>query len=123
MWELQEQIERMVDEYFEDSGAQRVSAEDVGLDHRAGYVFVSTEEGWIASRNTRSLEYYGGFEYIGEEYRVTVGEITFYSSDHSRVADAIEYYNDEQQREEDAEEQQRRDEKNGLYPDKWDDAN
>ena len=123
MWELQEQIERMVDEYFEDSEAQRVSAEAVGLDHRAGYVFISTEEGWIASRNTRSLEYYGGFEYIGEEYRVTVGEITFYSSDHSRVADAIEYYNDEQQREEDAEEQQRRDEKNGLYPGRWDDAN
>ena len=123
MWELQEQIERMVDEYFEDSEAQRVSAEAVGLDHRAGYVFISTEEGWIASRNTRSLEYYGGFEYIGEEYRVTVGEITFYSSDHSRVADAIEYYNDEHQRKEDAEEQQRRDEKNGLYPGKWDDAN
>ena len=123
MWELQEQIERMVDEYFEDSEAQRVSAEAVGLDHRAGYVFISTEEGWIASRNTRSLEYYGGFEYIGEEYRVTVGEITFYSSDHSRVADAIEYYTDEHQRKEDAEEQQRRDEKNGLYPDKWDDAN
>ena len=123
MWELQEQIERMVDDYFEDAAAQRVSAEDVGLDRRAGYLFISTEEGWIASRNTRSLEYYGGFEYIGEEYRVTVGEITFYSSDHSRVADAIEYYNDEQQREEDAEEQQRRDEKNGLYPDRWDDAN
>ena len=123
MWELQEQIEQMVDQYFEDSSAIKVSAEAVGLDHRAGYVFVSTEEGWIASRNTRLLEYYGGFEYIGEEYRVTVGEITFYSSDHSRVADAIEYYNDEQQREEDAEEQQRRDEKNVLYPDKWDDAN
>ena len=123
MWELQEQIEQMVDQYFEDSEAQRVSAEDVGLDHRAGYLFISTEEGWIASRNTRSLEYYGGFEYIGEEYRVVVGEITFYSSDHSRVADAIEYYNDEQQRKEDAEEQQRRDEKNGLYPDRWDDAN
>ena len=130
MWELQEQIEQMVDQYFEDSEAQRVSAEAVGLDHRAGYVFISTEEGWIASRNTRSLEYYGGFEYIGAEYRVTVGEITFYSSDHGRVADAIEYYNDvqereydEQQREEDAEEQQRRDEKNGLYPGRWDDAN
>ena len=123
MWELQEQIEQMVDQYFEDSEAQRVRAEDVGLDHRAGYLFISTEEGWIASRNTRSLEYYGGFEYIGEEYRVVVGEITFYSSDHSRVADAIEYYNDEEQRKEDAEEQQRRDEKNGLYPDRWDDAN
>ena len=55
--------------------------------------------------------------------KLSIGEITFYSSDSSRVADAIEYYNDEQQREEDAEEQQRRDEKNGLYPDRWDDAN
>ena len=96
----------------------------------AAPVFISTEEGWIASRNTRSLEYYGGFEYIDNEYRTTVGEITFYSSDHGRVSDAIEYYNDlqereyeEQQREEDAEEQQRRDEKNGLYPDRWEDAN
>ena len=132
MWELQEQIEQMVDQYFEDASGQRVSAEDVGLDSRAGYLFISTEEGWIASRNIRSLEYYGGFEYIGIEYRMTVGEITFYSADHSRVADAIEYYNDlqeqrreeeEQQRKEDAEEQQRRDEKNGLYPDKWDVAN
>ena len=92
MWELQEQIDNMVDQYFEDSGAQRVSAEDVGLDFRAGYVFVSTEEGWIASRNTRSLEYYGGFEYIDYEYKVVVGEITFYSSEHSRVSDAIEYF-------------------------------
>ena len=92
MWELQEQIEKVVDQYFEDASAQRVSAEDVGLDVRAGYLFISTEEGWIASRNTRSLEYYGGFEYIGTDYRVTVGEITFYSEDHSRVADALEYY-------------------------------
>ena len=92
MWQLQEQIEQMVDQYFEDAGAQRVSAEKAGLDSRAGYIFVSTEEGWIASRNTRSLEYYGGFEYIDIEYRVTVGEITFYSSDDSRVADALEHY-------------------------------
>ena len=102
MWELQEQIECMVDQYFEDSGAQRVSAEAVGLDARAGYVFISTEEGWIASRNTRSLEYYGGFEYIDIEYRVTVGEITFYSEDHSRVADALEHYKGHQEEEENA---------------------
>ena len=123
MWELQEQIRNIVDEYFEASGAVRVSAEAVGLDHRAGYVFVSTEEGWIAAvaGNVRSLEYYGGFEYVDD--KLSVGEMTFYSNDSRRVADAIEYYNDEHQRKEDAEEQQRRDEKNGLYPEKWDDAN
>ena len=123
MWELQEQISNLVDQYFEDSGAVRVSAEAVGLDHRAGYVFVSTDEGWIAAvaGNVRSLEYYGGFEYVDD--KLSIGEITFYSNVSSRVADAIEYYNDEQQRKEDAEEQQRRDEKNGLYQDKWNDAN
>jgi len=101
MWELQEQIEQMVDQYFEDSSAIRVSAEAVGLDARAGYVFISTEEGWIASRNTRSLDYYGGFEYISEEHKVTVGEITFYSNDHDRVADAIEYYEALQEQDDD----------------------
>ena len=123
MWELQDQIDNLIDQYLEDSEAVRVSAEAVGLDHRAGYVFVSTEEGWIAAvaGNVRSLEYYGGFEYVDD--KLSIGDITFYSSDSSRVADAIEYYNDERQRKEDAEEQQRRDEKNGLYPDKWDDAN
>jgi hypothetical protein len=101
MWELQEQIEQVVDQYFEDASAQRVSAESVGLDSRAGYVFISTEEGWIASRNTRSLDYYGGFEYISEEHKVTVGEITFYSNDHDRVADALEYYNAQQEKDTD----------------------
>ena len=96
MWELQEQIRNLVDQYFEDSGAVRVGAEEIGLDSRAGYVFVSVEEGWIASRNTSSLEYYGGFEYIGSEYRVTIGEITFYSEENSRVESALEYYNNNQ---------------------------
>ena len=101
MWELPEKIEHMVDQYFEDSDAVRVSAEAVGLDPRAGYLFISTEEGWIASRNTRSLDYYGGFEYISEEHKVIVGEITFYSSDHSRVADALEYYEALQEQDDD----------------------
>ena len=101
MWELQEKIEQMVEQYFEDSGAQRVSTEEIGLDSRAGYVFVSTEEGWIAAvaGNVRCLEYYGGFEYIGEEHKVIVGATTFYSSDHSRVSDAIEHYNEKQEKE------------------------
>ena len=96
MWELQDQIDNLIDQYLEDSNAARVSAEAVGLDSRAGYVFVSTEEGWIAAvaGNVRSLEYYGGFEYVDD--KLSIGEMTFYSSDSSRVADAIEYYNNKQ---------------------------
>ncbi|HCI72490.1 MAG TPA: hypothetical protein DHV30_18620, partial [Balneola sp.] len=69
MWELQDQIDNLIDQYLEDSEAVRVSAEAVGLDHRAGYVFVSIEEGWIAAvaGNVRSLEYYGGFEYVDDK--------------------------------------------------------
>ena len=96
MWELQQEIDKMVDQYFENASAVRVDAEEIGLDSRAGYVFLSTEEGWVASRNTRSLEYYGGFEYIGEDYKVTVGEMTFYSEEHSRVADALKYFKNKQ---------------------------
>ena len=96
MWELQQEIDKMVDQYFENASAVRVDAEEIGLGSRAGYVFLSTEEGWVASRNTRSLEYYGGFEYIGEDYKVTVGEMTFYSEEHSRVADALEYFKNKQ---------------------------
>lgn len=105
MWELQKQIEQLIDGYFEDSNAIRISAEEIGLDRRAGTVFVSTEEGWIAAvgGNIRSLEYYGGFEYVSDEDKLTIGGTTFYSNDSSRVADAIEYYSDEEQREEDAE--------------------
>ena len=92
MWELQDQIDNLIDQYLEDSDAVRVSAEAVGLDHRAGYVFVSTGEGWIAAvaGNVRSLEYYGGFEYVDD--KLSIGEMTFYSNDSSRVADAIEYF-------------------------------
>jgi len=134
MWELQEQIAQLVDQYFEDSSAVRVSAEQIGLDSRAGYVFVSVEEGWIAvnSAYKSSLDYYGGFEYVDYNHREEILDFTFFASGCSRVDDALECYNDflaqereheEQQRKEDAEEQQRRDEKNGLYPDKCDVAN
>ena len=92
MWELQEKIAQMVDQYFEDSCAQRVSAEEIGLDSRAGYVFVSVEEGWIAVRNARSLDYYGGFEYVDHNHRETILDFTFYASGCSRVDDALEFY-------------------------------
>mgnify|MGYP003147015496 CR=1 FL=1 len=98
MWELQEQVDQLVEKYFEDSGAVSVSADAVGLDARAGTVYVSTEERYIAVvGNTRLIDYYGGFEYIDEENRVVVGGTTFYSEDHDRVADALEYFIDLQQ--------------------------
>ena len=95
MWELQEQVDQLVEQYLEDSGAIRVNAEAIGLDYRAGTVYVSAEERFVAVvGSTRSLEYYGGFEYIDIESRMVIGDTTFYSDDHSRVADALECYID-----------------------------
>jgi hypothetical protein len=101
MWELQEKIAQMVDQYFEDSSAVRVSAEEIGLDSRAGYVFVSVEEGWIAvnSAYKRSLDYYGGFEYVDYNHREEILDFTFFASGCSRVDDALEHYNEKQEKE------------------------
>tara|TARA_A100001011_G_scaffold399560_2_gene508833 strand:+ start:50 stop:352 length:303 start_codon:yes stop_codon:yes gene_type:complete len=97
MWEILEQAEQLVDQYFEDSSAVRVNAEAIGLDNRAGSVFVSTEECWIAVvGSTRQIDYYGGFEYIDIENRLVIGDATFFCDDSDRVAEALEYYHDNQ---------------------------
>tara|TARA_Y100001937_G_C7082066_1_gene313494 strand:+ start:493 stop:789 length:297 start_codon:yes stop_codon:yes gene_type:complete len=93
MWELQEQIDQLVQKYFDDSSAVCVNASAVGLDDRAGTVYVSTDERWIAViGSTSSIDYYGGFEYVSLDYKVVIDGTTFYSGDHSRVDDAIDYY-------------------------------
>jgi hypothetical protein len=69
-----------------------VGAAELGLDPRAGRVYMSDEG--IAVHNGRKsvLEYYGGFEYISRECVETIGNYTFYLSDHDRVLECIQYY-------------------------------
>tara|TARA_B100000674_G_C37542903_1_gene779221 strand:+ start:310 stop:639 length:330 start_codon:yes stop_codon:yes gene_type:complete len=92
MWELERQVEELVMKYLEESGAVYVGARDVGLDYRCGRVHISVEEDFVAVNGIYSIEYYGGFEYIDSDYKTTIGHITFYSGEHSRVRDAIDYY-------------------------------
>ena len=92
MWELERQVEELVMKYLEDSGAVYVGADMVGLDYRSGRVHISVEEGFVAVNGRYSIDYYGGFEYIDSDYITTIGHITFYSGDHSRVRDCIDYY-------------------------------
>jgi hypothetical protein len=71
----------------------QVPATDLGLDIRCGSLMVDDEEEVIAvpNHNIRTLDYYGGFEYIREgEGRVTVGDWTFFTSDSERVSDCFE---------------------------------
>lgn len=70
----------------------RVRAEKIGLDGRAGYVWVDVEGECIVAKNPRSLEYYGGFEYVDDDYKTPIGEYVIYSGDDDRVSSCLEYY-------------------------------
>ena len=70
----------------------QVPASDLGLDNRCGRLLVDIVDEVIAvpNHNIRTLDYYGGFEYINEgEGRVTVGDYTFFTSDNERVNDCF----------------------------------
>ena len=69
----------------------RVPASDLGLDDRCGRVYADVASEVIAVECSRSIDYYGGFEYIKEgEGRTTIGDYTFYTSESSRVQDCFD---------------------------------
>lgn len=89
---IAEVVERNVRDNFE-----MVSADRLGLDIRAGYkLFVNEDAIAVAKHNDRTLQYYGGFEYVDAEYRVEMGDFVFYMCDDERVREHIEAYYCEQ---------------------------
>ena len=96
MYELAQQVNETVSQYIFDSGAVQVCASEAGLDERCGEVYISAEHGWIATEQIGSLEYYGGFEYVGSGYKERIGEYMFYSNESSNsdiggLSDGNEY--------------------------------
>jgi hypothetical protein len=77
----------------------RVSAEALGLDYRAGMVYVDLESRAIIVKggNARSLAYYGGFEYVPEGNVTSIGPFTIYSEEGEdgeceRIIDALDHF-------------------------------
>jgi hypothetical protein len=96
---VNEVVERNIRNNFE-----QVPASDIGLDIRCGRVMIDVNDQVIAvpNHNIRSIDYYGGFEYVKEgEGRVTVGDYTFFTADNDRINDCFDALNDKV--EEDAE--------------------
>ena len=139
LYQLHEQIDQTISDFLSESESYELGSrglELVGLDFRCGRITVSIDNDFVLSSNSRSIEYYGGWEYIDSEFKTEYGDYTFYDGEANRVASVIErvremidegweydsdnltFVSPEEQKE-----QLRRDEKNGLYPDKWDDAN
>jgi hypothetical protein len=84
--EVQDLVERHV------QGMRRVSAVELGLDIRCGRAYVDEDMQAIVvdSGNARSYNYYGGFEYIDDEDKRTLGDYVIYLDSSDRVRDALE---------------------------------
>jgi hypothetical protein len=82
---MMQELENELDESWE-----RVDAEKLGLDSRADCSRMwASDEGIATAGSTRSLEYYGGFEYI-DKYCVTrMGDITLWSAAAERVRECL----------------------------------
>lgn len=88
--EMVDKANSVVEQFIQEN-MKPASAEELGLDERSFYdeVYVSNEYIAAGIDSNRSLQYYGGFEYVDEENRTQVGEYVFYSADSDRVADCI----------------------------------
>lgn len=88
--EMVDKVNSVVEQFIQEN-MKPASAEELGLDERSFYgeVYVSNEYIAAGINSNRSLQYYGGFEYVDEENRTQVGEYVFYSADSDRVADCI----------------------------------
>ena len=95
MYKLQQTIENAVQKYIEESDVVEIGSrglEELGLDFRCGRIVISVDEGFVAACNPRSIEYYGGFEYIDSEFKLDAGDYRFYDSEADRVDRVIQFY-------------------------------
>ncbi len=97
--DLLEEFERRLDEVV--SSMRQVKARDLGLDPRAGHCFwVDDDNIVVAASRDGVLRYYGGFEYIDDSYRTTVGYYVIYRRDCRRVDECLDnLYRKEEQEE------------------------
>jgi hypothetical protein len=82
--EISYQVERHV------QGLRQVTANDLGLDMRCGRAYVDEDCIVVDSGNARSFDYYGGFEYIDNEDKRTLGDYVIYLNTSDRVQEALE---------------------------------
>jgi vacuolar-type H+-ATPase subunit E/Vma4 len=75
-------------EQFINNNCKKIKSEETGLDSRCGNILIN--ESFIAVKNSRSLDYYGGFEYVKEEDILHIGQYKVYLSDSERVQGHID---------------------------------
>ena len=81
--DIQAAAEAVANELLEN--AEKVSADSLGLDYRCGRIWVGEDYLAVLANVDRNLQYYGGFEYVGQEYRLQIATVVFYSIEDERV--------------------------------------
>ena len=92
VYELMNEINARVEELI-DTEFREVKPEELGLDLRSGFRLFINEDFIVARKsNRRSLDYYGGFEYVDEEHVTVLGDYVFYSADDERVQNHLDEF-------------------------------
>ena len=95
LYGLEHSIEQAVEQFLKDSNTIEISShglEELGLDFRCGRILISVDNDFVASSNPRSIEYYGGWEYIDSELKIDAGNYRFYDREADRVDRVIRFY-------------------------------
>ena len=90
LFELIDNVTELTDTFVGDM--VKVNSKQLGLDNRCGSLFVTPDCIAVYKGNDRTLQYYGGFEYVDRDYRYEFGEFVFYSAEDNRVRDHLETY-------------------------------
>lgn len=76
----------------------RVRTDDLGMDRRGGKVWVDLDNGQIIVSDVYrgGVEYYCGFQYVGDDDKAVYGKYTVYLDSNERVAEAVTHFEEMQ---------------------------
>lgn len=93
-YDMVEQFDRQLADWV--ATLPEVLPEDLGLDRRCGYRIYVAEDGLVVPKySDRSLQYYGGFEYVDKDCRIEYGDWVFYSCNDDRVNACMDRFEEE----------------------------
>jgi len=88
-----ESLSEQVDAHVEANFKEVTNLRQLNIDPRAaGKLFVNEDCIAVRKYNDRSLQYYGGFEYVDTDFRAEAGGYVFYFAADSRVQDHLDSY-------------------------------
>lgn len=94
---IEEIIADISPNFMTSNGYIRLNSCDIGLDIRAGTIYLDLKnEAIICIGNSKNLDYYGGFEYVAEEFTMSIKmgnqSVKIYLSEDDRVQSCLNHY-------------------------------